>query len=163
MSAKWFITCDEEFSGKVAATAYSADGEMVFSMEKEGLWAKGTTLLAGVDESLPEGLTAVFFTIDGKYAGVRIYGVPDFKSFFALKPAEISAAVKDNTVTVCNTGKMVAFNIRLAFPALPDKAILFTDNYLTLAPGESRKVTFLGDAQSAVLQVDSLNQKVSLN
>ncbi|MBR7121444.1 MAG: hypothetical protein IKC94_04305 [Lentisphaeria bacterium] len=163
LSAKWFITCDEEFSGKVAATAYSADGEMVFSMEKEGLWAKGTTLLAGVDESLPEGLTAVFFTIDGKYAGVRIYGVPDFRSFFALQTAQISAKVKDNTVTVCNTGRMGAFNIRLAFPALPDKAILFTDNYLTLAPGESREVTFLGDAQSAALQVDSLNQKVSLN
>jgi hypothetical protein len=117
--------------------------------------------LADIDEALPGGLTALFFTIDGRYAGVRIYGVPDFRSFFELPPAEVSAEVKDNTVTVCNTGKTVAFNIELSFPALPDKQVIFTDNFLTLAPGESRTVAFLGESDGAKLTVSSLNQSVS--
>ena len=161
LSAEWFITADEKFTGKVALQAISADGKTLFALEKTVDCPSGTLHLADIDEVLPGGLTALFFTIDGRYAGVRIYGVPDFRSFFELPPAEVSAEVKDNTVTVCNTGKTVAFNIELSFPALPDKQVIFTDNFLTLAPGESRTVAFLGESDGAKLTVSSLNQSVS--
>ena len=39
---------------------------------------------------------------------------------------------------------------------------LFKDNFLTLAPGESRTVEFCGDAGCAELNISSLNQKVTI-
>ena len=162
LAAQWYITSDRGFTGKAAIKGVSADGKTLFAYEKDGVWEAGTYLLAEISENLPDGLTAVFFTLNGEYAGVRIYGVPDFRKFFDLPACEISAEVSGNTVRVQNTGKVVAFNIRLSFPALPDKAVLFKDNFLTLAPGESRTVEFCGDAGCAELNISSLNQKVSL-
>lgn len=162
LSAKWFITCDREFEGKAGLRGIAADGRELFALEKSGKWSGGTELLADICEDVPEGLTAVFFTLNGEYAGVRIYGAPDFKKFFALPAAEVSAEVSGNTVKVQNTGKCVSFNIQLSFPSLPDKQVFFNDNFLTLAPGESRIVAFEGDAKGAELIISSLNQKLSI-
>ena len=160
LAAQWYITSDRGFTGKAGIKAVSADGRTLFEFEKENSWEAGTFLLDEISETLPDGLTAVFFTLDGEYAGVRIYGAPDFRKFFELPECEVSTEVAGNTVKVKNTGKSVAFNIQLSFPALPDKATLFKDNFLTLAPGESRTVDFCGDAGNAELKVSSLNQKV---
>lgn len=161
LSAGWYITSDRGFTGKAALKAVSSDGRTLFTMEKEGSWEAGTFLLDKINEAVPEGLTAVFLTLDGKYAGVRIYGAPDFKKFFEVPACEVSAEVSGNSVIVKNTGSSVAFNIQLSFPSLPDKAVLFKDNFLTLAPGETRVAEFCGKADGAELKISSLNQKVS--
>jgi hypothetical protein len=38
---------------------------------------------------------------------------------------------------VSNTGKTAALKIRLSCPGVPEKAIYWQDNYVTLLPGET--------------------------
>ena len=115
-------------------------------------------MISDISATLPDGVNAVFFTLNGEYAGVRIYGVPDYKAFFKLPQPEVTAKVDGNKIIVCNKGRQVAFNIYLSFPETADKEIFFHDNFLTLAPGESRTVLFDGDAGDAELQITSLNE-----
>ncbi len=158
LSAEWYITSDCGFAGAVGLKAYSADGTVVFAKELQGDWKAGTHLLSNISESLPPGIIAVFFSLNGEYAGVRIYSVPDFRQYFELPQPKVEVEVRQNEVILRNTGKTVAFHLHLSFPDLPDKQIIFHDNYLTLAPGETRIVKFHGNAGDTKLQIHSLNQ-----
>lgn len=157
-SAQWFITSDCGFDGEVGITVCNAGGEKIFESVKKSSWSRGTHLISDISATLPDGVNAVFFTLNGEYAGVRIYGVPDYKAFFKLPQPEVTAKVDGNKIIVCNKGRQVAFNIYLSFPETADKEIFFHDNFLTLAPGESRTVLFDGDAGDAELQITSLNE-----
>ncbi|MCI5779648.1 MAG: hypothetical protein MR051_07555 [Lentisphaeria bacterium] len=144
LSGTWYITCDRPFAGTAGVRGVAADGTELFRYECSGEWGCGTVRLRELDEPLPEGLTAVFFTLDGAYAGVRVYGAPDFRRAFAGAKPAVTAAVGDGTILVRNPGPAVAFHVRLNFPELDPKRYVLADNYLVLAPGETREVGFSG-------------------
>ncbi len=160
LQGKWFITADEGFSGKVEIRAVScADGKEIFRKELEGTFPENTTLLAEIDEALPDGIVAVFFYLDGVCTNERLYGVPDFKSAFTLPETELKAERKGNHITVTNCGKSVAVNVKVEFPGLPDKSVIFNDNYFSIAPGESREIAFTGSCGTSEIQVSAWNCK----
>ena len=113
--------------------------------------------MAEISESLPDGLVMIFFYLNGKYSGVRVYGVPDFKTAFELPPTTVSAEIGEGTVTLCNTGKAVAFCVKLEFENLPDKKVFFHDNYLFIPPGETRQIEYSGDSGNAELKISAWN------
>jgi exo-1,4-beta-D-glucosaminidase len=73
----------------------------------------------------------------------------DYKALATLAPAQVSWEAKSKpgstTVTVKNTGKTLAFGIRLKLLRFTDGEevlpVLWEDNYFALLPGESRQVT----------------------
>ena len=134
-------------------------GTVLFEREFSGEWEKGTHLLADISENLPDGLVMIFFYLNGKYSGVRVYGVPDFKTAFELPATTLSAKIKEGSVTLCNTGNAAAFCVKLGFENLPDKKIFFHDNYLFIPPGETREIEFSGDSGEAMLKISAWNIK----
>ena len=158
LKAKWYITADNGFTGKAAYKAFDcATGRELFAGEVSGTYGENSTLLGEVDENLPDGITAVFFYLDGVCTSVRYYGVPDYQAAFELPRTTLEIKREGNFITVANTGKSVAVNVKLEFNGLPDKTVIFTDNYLGIEPGASRTVEFYGDAGDAELTVTGWN------
>ena len=156
--AEWFITSEESFTGSVALEAFDcATGKKLFCAESEGTFEAGTHALKTFEEVLPEGITAVFFYVNGEYSGVRLYGVPDYKTAFTLPQAKISVSRKENEVTLENAGENVAVDLRLEIPGAADKTVIFSDNYITLAPGQKRTVSFTGAGANAEVRVTGWN------
>ena len=114
-------------------------------------------MLGEVDETLPDGITAVFFYLNDICTGVRYSGVPDYQAAFELPRTTLEIKREGNFITVANTGKSVAVNVKLEFNGLPDKSVIFTDNYLGIEPGASRTMEFYGDAGDAELTVTGWN------
>ncbi len=157
LKAKWYFTSDTPFSGTVAMRGVDSCGKELFSKEVTSSWEVGTTLLAEINETLPEGINTVFFSINGVPAGERIYGTPDYKQAFDLPKADVKAEIENNCVILTNNSQVPAFNIRLNFPALSPKAIRFSDNYIVLAPGKTRQIPFNGDCKASKLQISGWN------
>ncbi len=143
LNAKWFITCDHAFAGTAALKAVAADGTGLFTRECDGSWETGTVQLGEISEKLPEGITAVFFYLNGEYAGVRVFGAPDFKKAFGI-PAEVSGEIAGDKIIIRNTGKTLALHVRIDFPGTDPKSYTLSDNYLVLAPGEIREIGYTG-------------------
>ena len=145
LQAEWYITTEAKFSGKLSLRAVDCvSGKELFSRETEGTFPERTTSLAKIDEPLPPGITAVFLYIDGVCVNERLYGVPDFKTAFSLPKTSLVLRQRGNQITVTNTGNSVAVHVCLDFPGLPDKSVIFSDNFFSLPPGEERVVTFSG-------------------
>ena len=156
--AEWFITTEETFTGTAAIEAFDcATGKKLFSAESSGTFAAGTHSLKKFQEELSEGITAVFFYVNDEYSGVRLYGVPDYKTAFSLPQAKVSVCSKGNEITLENIGKNVAVNLRLEIPGAADKTVIFSDNYITLAPGQKRTVSFSGAEANAEICVTGWN------
>ena len=159
LKGEFFLTSDSGFSGTAGFKAMNVEGTVLFEREFSGEWEKGTHLLADISENLPDGLVMVFFYLNGKYSGVRVYGVPDFKTAFELPATTLSAKINEGSVTLCNTGNAAAFCVKLGFENLPDKKIFFHDNYLFIPPGETREIEFSGDSGEAMLKISAWNIK----
>ena len=145
LTAKWFVTSDDGFSGKIALRAIDcATGKELFHRETEGKFGGCTTFLADIDEPLPPGITVVFFYVDGVCVNERLYGVPDFKSAFRLPETALILHREKEQVIVTNTGTAVAINVKVDFPEAPDKSVIFSDNFFSIPPGESRTVRVSG-------------------
>ena len=156
--AEWFITTEETFTGTAEIEAFDcATGKKLFCAESAGTFAAGTHSLKRFEDELPEGITAVFFYVNGEYSGVRLYGVPDYKTAFSLPQAKVSVSCKENTVMLENAGENVAVNLRLEIPGAADKTVIFSDNYITLAPGQKRTVSFTGAEANAEIRVTGWN------
>ena len=90
----------------------------------------------------------------------RLYGVPDFKNAFKLPQTTLEVKQQGNAITVTNTGSSVAVNVKASFKGLPDKSVIFLDNYISIAPGASRVITFTGDSQGVAAEVSAWNCKI---
>jgi hypothetical protein len=157
---KLYITADEAVKAKIEIRAFDcASGTETFRCDFEGEYAEGTTLLAEINEKLTSGITAVFFYIDGKCVNERLYGVPDFKSAFALPETKLEVKQQDNKIVITNIGSSVAVNVKAKFNGLPDKSIIFLDNYVSIAPNESRVLEFKGDNKGTAAEVSAWNCK----
>ncbi len=158
LDAEWFLTTEETFSGELSLEAVDcATGGKLFCAETEGTFTPGTHLLKKIKEHLTKGVTAVFFYANKKYTGVRLYGVPDYKTAFTLPDAEISVSRKGRMITLENIGQTVAVNLRLEIPGSPDKTVIFSDNYLTIAPGQKMTVNFSGGNEQAEINITGWN------
>ena len=159
LDAEWFITTETSFSGALSLKAIDcATGKEIFKRETNGDFFTGTTKLNDIKEKLPEGITAIFFKVNNKYQGVRLYGVPDYKTAFTLPKAKIEITHNNGNITIKNIGNVVAVNLRLSFPQLPDKSVILEDNYITIAPGELRTISYQSTAKEiSFLEIDGWN------
>jgi hypothetical protein len=83
--------------------------------------------------------------IPGIASATRLYGSPDFTAFFS-RSAEVSLMQeKNDAYRVENKGKHCALCVRLAtLKGAPDTTnAFFSDDYLTLLPGETRRVSLI--------------------
>ena len=158
LSAKWFITADDGFSGNVAVKAVDcASGEELFHKEMQGEFPENTTFLADIDELLPSGIVAVFFYIDGECVNERLYGVPDFKSAFRLPETTLNLRQEKERITVTNTGSAVAVNVKVSFPEAPEKSVVLSDNFFSLPPGKSRTLRVSGNGAGTAAAATAWN------
>ncbi|MBE6378758.1 MAG: hypothetical protein E7051_08085 [Lentisphaerae bacterium] len=161
LQGKLYITADEAIKADIEVRAYDcASGAEAFCYKFSGEYAEGTTLLADINEPLISGITAVFFCLNGEVVNERLYGVPDFKNAFKLPQTTLEVKQQGNAITVTNTGSSVAVNVKASFKGLPDKSVIFLDNYISIAPGASRVITFTGDSQGVAAEVSAWNCKI---
>ncbi len=162
-----FVTVPQEFSGTAKIEAFDISGREVWGRDISGVWQQGTSeimQLAGM--SLPQeyGLLMVKLTLsdeNGKvcFVNTRLYGAPDFKKAFALPHTAVRCdAVRregDRTVfSIRNNGSFAALKLRLSCPGVPEKAIYWQDNYLTLLPGEKVELSAVIPAEYPVETVE---------
>ena len=163
-SARAFVTCDRECAGLAEAELFDCFGRSILRRSVRNSWPEGTTeVLDFHRESVPDGILLVRLKFTGNddrthFVNTRLYGVPDFRSAFALPPTRVSATVAAAgdgraTVTVANRGPAAAVNVRIALPEFSECEVFFSDNFLTLLPGEQADVAVGIPSGRAVTEV----------
>ena len=75
-----------------------------------------------------------------------------------MPKAKIEITHNNGNITIKNIGNVVAVNLRLSFPQLPDKSVILEDNYITIAPGELRTISYQSTAKEiSFLEIDGWN------
>jgi hypothetical protein len=136
----------------------TADGKELWENNFSGNCAPGSQLLENIAVTLPDVLPAGIILAEMKifrngqplFEDTQIYGAPDLKKVFRTRQPEIDAKCRTLTddkngekilrVTITNKD-FAALYLRLNIPEVPVKNVYWHDNYVTLAPGESRSVT----------------------
>ena len=158
LQARWMLTADAAVSGTARLAVWTVGGRKLFERTVAGEWAAGTVELAAVDEAVPSGeLLVAFLDLDGAHRNFRVYGSPDFSPAFALPRTRLETRLEDGRVTVTNAGEAVAFLAHFDFPQRSPKEYMLEDDYLLLAPGESRAVGAAGVKAGERLVVKAWN------
>ncbi len=143
---------------ELEAVGMDLDGQVRFHEQAAGHYATGSTFVKSLRCALPTPLNGGLFTVFLKirdrnktlFRGERCYGVPDYGALFKLPPVELDCTVKVKAVgmreyaaevSLCNEGSHVAPGIRFSFADIPHERVYWHDNYIVLAPGETRRVT----------------------
>ncbi len=125
---------------------WTAAGQLLLQKRKRLALTAGTQTLLRLKEKVPGGdVLVVRMEIPGIASATRLYGSPDFTAFFS-RSAEVSIVQeKNDAYRVENKGKHCALCVRLAtLKGAPDTAnAFFSDDYLTLLPGEIRRVSLI--------------------
>ncbi|NCB36746.1 MAG: hypothetical protein EOM58_11985 [Clostridia bacterium] len=125
---------------------WTAAGQQLLHKRKSLSLTAGTQPLLSLKETVPLGdVVVVRMEIPGIASATRLYGSPDFTTFFS-RGAEVSLVhEKDDLYRVENQGSNCALCVRLAtLKGAPDTAnAFFSDDYLTLLPGETRCVNLI--------------------
>ena len=156
-TGEWFITCDHDFAGSASLTIIAGDGTVLYDHIQNGRWETGTFLLKKVSFGLPSHPTLLLalFRINGEYTSHRLYGCPDFKTAFRLPPTSLTISRIDKQgIAITNKGSVPAINVHLDFPKWAPKEYILSDDYLCLAPGETRRLKLLASpAASATAKI----------
>jgi hypothetical protein len=162
-AAGLFITSDIP-TGEVRSSirVLTADGRELYTASFTGNYGAGTMKLDEIRVDLPSEVSGGVILAEMKlersgemiFEDTLIYGVPDFKKVFSLPAAtvtasalvrQLSAAQGNNDgeyeveVTLKN-GDTAALYLRLNLPDTEVRRVFWRDNYITLAPGETRIV-----------------------
>ena len=149
LEGDWFCTVAKGFASGESVTAsmevWTGSGKKLFSKTAKLKLTEDTQLLCRIKTAIPAGeIIVVRMTIPHISCSTRLYGSPDFRSFFAHKNTATLKKRKDGSFQIANRGKNCALAVRLSeLEGAPADKGFFTDDYLTLLPGESREVRFL--------------------
>ena len=145
----WHCSVREDMASGRTVTAqlelWTASGRRLWGREASLSLVAGTQKLLDVEERVPGGEVLVLrMTIPGLTRGTRLYGSGDFKSFFTRPNAVRLVQKSADEWQVVNDGRNCALAVRLEeLDGAPEERGFFSDDYLTLLPGESRTVRFI--------------------
>ncbi len=152
LKATWFSTVNPAAAtgGQAVAAleAWTASGQRLFRKEADMTLEAGTCLLKYMHERVPKDeIIVVRMTVDGLAAATRIYGNPSYRKFFDNPPDVVLTRLSGDDYEITNRGPSCALCVALAtLPGAPATRGFFSDDYLTLLPGETRRVRFVSIA-----------------
>ena len=149
LAATWFLTVASEHAtgetDEATLEAWTESGDLLFTKRCPVKLDSGTHALMTLDEAVPSGhVIVVRMRIEGRCNCIRLYGNPDFSSFFNGSGDVVIQALEGQRYSVANTGRSCALCVRLKeLAGAPAEAGFFSEDYLTLLPGETRQVLFI--------------------
>ena len=157
----------EAFAGSAELRLVAQDGTGLGKWEKTGDFAGGVSLLGEWEAPVPSGMIIIaVMTLrdaEGKtlFRTERLYGAPDYKTAFRSSPADLTASFRavpgGIAVSLCNRGSNAAMMVRAALPDVDAKAVYWHENYVTLAPGETRELFAECSAVPEKVQINGWN------
>ena len=175
-NGKCYITRDcGSKAGVINITALAIDGSVIFEKEFNAEYSEGTTLVWDISQTVDAQkypIVPIFLkwqSLDGseEFSTMCLYGNNSFDSTFNLPETKVEAKLiaansQSMKVLLTNIGNNVALKIRCKLANVEEKDIYYSDNYLSLAPGESTTFEITGNIDSNILELEGWNVKKSI-
>lgn len=154
-------------TGEAELRLIGQDGAELASWTHSGTFASGVTRIGAWEQTVPQGMIVIAILTLRNEAGEtlfrteRLYGAPDYRTAFRGKAADIAAQccqVQGGIlVTLTNRGGNAAMMVRASLPDADPKEVYWHENYVTLAPGETRELYAEYDSQPGKVQIRGWN------
>ncbi len=138
------------FAGTAELRLITCEGAELARHEVKDTFVSGVTKLGEWETAVPENTVVIAVLTLRDAAGPvlfrteRLYGAPDFRTAFRSAAADVAAeyrAVQGGIcVTLHNRGRNAAMMVRASLPGADPKTVYWHENYVTMAPGETREL-----------------------
>ena len=139
----------EETSGRCVFRLMDIHGNVLAEKSIDGKWPCGSTAVGHLRLSRPtpcENLLLARLEYHGengcRFRNTRIYGAPNYRNAFLLPQAMVKATPLECQggrlrYELYNVSEVAALNVCARLECLPESECFWSDNYITLLPGES--------------------------
>lgn len=149
--AGWYLCNDRAaFDGCAELRVITKDGVELAAWKVERTFASGVTHLGTRETVVPENTVIIaIMTLKDQTGSVlfrteRLYGAPDYRTAFRSAAADVAAEYRavpgGLLLTLHNRGGNAAMMVRAMLPEVDAKCVYWHENYVTLAPGDTREL-----------------------